>query len=63
MVTVGVGDISFEPGKEKEGNFALVSYDEQGKPYKDVNGEFTMCNIVFHLGKVVMVNGQLRVDN
>ena len=28
MVTVGVGDISFEPGKEKEGNFALVSYDE-----------------------------------
>lgn len=28
MVTVGVEDISFEPGKEKEGNFALVSYDE-----------------------------------
>lgn len=28
MVTVGVEDISFEPGRDKEGNVALVSYDE-----------------------------------
>lgn len=31
----------------------MVSYDEEGKPYKDENGEFTLWNIVFHLGKVV----------
>jgi hypothetical protein len=52
-MTVEVVDISFEPGKDKEGNFAVVSYDEEGRPYKDENGEFTLWNIVFHLGKVV----------
>ena len=50
---VEVVDISFEPGKDKEGNVAVVSYDEEGKPYKDANGEFTLWNIVFHLGEVV----------
>lgn len=52
-MTVEVTDISFEPGKVKEGDIAVVSYDEEGKPYKDENGEFTMWNIVFHLGEIV----------
>ena len=52
-MTVEVVDISFEPGKDRDGNIALVSYDEEGKPYRDDNGEFTMWNIVFHLGEVV----------
>ena len=62
-MTVEVVDISFEPGKDRDGNIALVSYDEEGKPYRDDNGEFTMWNIVFHLGEVVRVNGQLTMDN
>lgn len=52
-MTVEVTDFSFEPGKVKEGDIAVVSYDEEGKPYKDENGEFTMWNIVFHLGEIV----------
>lgn len=52
-MTVEVTDISFEPGKDKEGNIAVVSYDEGGKPYKDANGQFTLWNIVFHLGEIV----------
>ena len=52
-MTVEVEDISFEPSKDKEGNVAAISYDEEGKPYKDVNGEFTMWQIVYHLGEVV----------
>ena len=52
-MTVEVTDISFEPGKDKKGNMILVSFDEQGKPYKDVNGNFTLWNIVFHLGEIV----------
>lgn len=52
-MTVEVVDISFEPSKDKNGNVAAISYDEEGKPYKDVNGEFTMWNIVFHLGEIV----------
>ena len=51
-MTVEVTDISFEPSKDKEGNAAVISYDEEDKPYKDENGDFTMWNIVFHLGDV-----------
>ena len=60
-MTVEVTDISFEPSKDKEGNAAVISYDEEDKPYKDENGDFTMWNIVFHLGEVVKVNGQLTL--
>lgn len=60
---VEVVDISFEPGKDKEGNIALVSYNKEGKPYKDENGEFTLWNIVFHLGEIVDVNRKLTSDN
>lgn len=52
-MTVEVTDISFEPSKDKEGNVAAISYDEEGKPYKDENGDFTMWQIVYHLGEVV----------
>lgn len=52
-MTVEVIDISFEPAKDKKGNMILVSFDEEGKPYKDVNGNFTIWNIVFHLGEIV----------
>ncbi|HUH73332.1 MAG TPA: hypothetical protein VLZ75_02890 [Chitinophagales bacterium] len=52
-MTVEVTDISFKPSKDKEGNAAVISYDEEGKPYKDEQGEFTIWNIVFHLGEVV----------
>ena len=60
-MTVEVTSISFEPSKDKEGNFAVISYDEEGKPYKDEHGDFTIWNIVFHLGEVVEFNGQLTV--
>ena len=60
---VEVVDISFEPGKDTEGNIALVSYNKEGKPYKDENGEFTLWNIVFHLGEIVDVNRKLTSDN
>ena len=62
-MTVEVVDITFEPGKDKEGNIALVSYNKEGKPYKDENGEFTLWNIVFHLGEIVDVNRKLTSDN
>lgn len=52
-MTVEVTDISFEPSKDKEGNAAVISYDEEGRPYKDENGEFTIWQVVFHLGDVV----------
>ena len=52
-MTVEVTDISFEPGKDKEGNTIRVSFDDQNKFTKDENGNFTMWNIVFHLGEVV----------
>ena len=52
-MTVEVVDISFEPGKDKEDNYIRVSFDEEGKPVKDKNGDFTMWNIVFHLGKII----------
>ncbi len=52
-MTVEVTDISFEPGNDKEGNMILFSLDEEGKPYKDANGNFTLWNIVFHLGEIV----------
>ena len=52
-MTVEVTDISFEPGKNKEGNVARISFDEEDKPSKDMNGDFTIWNIVFHLGEVV----------
>ena len=52
-MTVEVVDISFEPGKDKEGNTIRVSFDDQNSFTKDENGNFTMWNIVFHLGKVV----------
>ncbi len=52
-MTVEVTDISFEPSKDKEGNAAVISYDEEGRPYKDEQGDFTIWNIVFHLGEIV----------
>ena len=62
-MTVVVEDISFEPEKDEGGGDARVSFDEEDRPYKDANGDFTMWNIVFHLGEVVRVNGQLTMDN
>ena len=62
-MTVVVEDISFEPEKDEGGGDARVSFDQQDRPYKDANGDFTMWNIVFHLGEVVRVNGQLTMDN
>lgn len=52
-MTVEVTDISFEPSKDMEGNAAVISYDEEGKHYKDEKGNFTIWQIVYHLGKVV----------
>ena len=52
-MTVEVTDISFEPGKDKNGNIAVISYDEEGRPYRDAQGDFTIWNIVFHLGEIV----------
>lgn len=52
-MTVEVTDISFESGNDKEGNMILFSLDEEGEFYKDANGNFTMSNIVFHLGEIV----------
>lgn len=63
VMTVKVTNISFEPSKDKEGNDAVISYDEEGKPYKDMQGDFTIWNIVYHLGKVVEINGKLRIDS
>ena len=63
MMTVVVEDISFEPEKDERGGDVRLSFDHEDNPYKDVNGQFTMWNIVFHLGEVVRVNGQLKVDN
>lgn len=60
-MTVEVTDISFEPSKDKEGFPAVISYDEEGKPYKDENGDFTIWNIVYHLGEVEKVNGVLTL--
>lgn len=53
-MTVEVIDISFEPSKDKEGNVAVISYDEEGMPYKDAQGDFTIWKIVYHLGEVVV---------
>jgi len=52
-MTVEVTDISFEPGKDKKGEVIRVSLDEEGGFVKDENGDFTMWNIVFHLGEIV----------
>lgn len=52
-MTVEVTNISFEPIKDKEGKASVISYDEEGNPYRDENGEFTIWNIVFHLGKIM----------
>ena len=52
-MTVEVTDISFEPSKDKEGNVSTISYDDEGKPYKNEKGDFTIWNIVYHLGEVV----------
>ena len=52
-MTVEVVDISFEPGKDKKGNTIRVSFDEEGRHSIDENGDFTIWNIVFHLGEVV----------
>ena len=62
-MTVVVEDISFEPEKDEGGGDARVSFDQQDRPYEDANGDFTLWNIVFHLGEVVRVNGQLTMDN
>ena len=63
MMTVVVEDISFEPEKDERGGDVRLSFDHEDNPYEDVNGQFAMWNIVFHLGEVVRVNGQLKVDN
>ena len=52
-MTVEVTNISFEPDKDEEGKDIRVSYDDQNRFAKDENGDFTMWNIVFHLGEVV----------
>lgn len=57
-MTVEVTDISFEPSKDREGNAAVISYDEEGRPYRDENGNFTIWNIVFHLGEIVEVKNK-----
>lgn len=58
MMTVVVEDISFEPEKDERGGDVRLLFDHEDNPYKDVNGQFTMWNIVFHLGEVVRVDGQ-----
>ena len=52
-MTVEVVDISFEPNKDEEGNVIRVSYEEAGEPIRDEEGDFTIWNIVFHLGEIV----------
>lgn len=52
-MTVEVTNISFEPSKDKDGNTVRISFDDQKRSAKDENGEFTMWNIVFHLGEIV----------
>ena len=52
-MTVEVVDISFEPSKDKAGDIALFNFDEGGKPVRDEHGNFTLWQIVFHLGEVV----------
>lgn len=52
-MTVEVTDITFEPGKDKEGDIVRISLNEDGKYIKDENGDFTIWNIVFHLGEIV----------
>lgn len=61
-MTVVVEDISFEPEKDEWGNDVRLSFDERDMPVRDANGDFTMWNIVFHLGEVVMVNGEVRSE-
>ncbi len=63
MLTVVVEDISFEPEKDEWGNDVRLSFDQGDVPVRDANGNFTVWYIVFHLGEVVRVNGQLTMDN
>lgn len=50
---VEVMGISFEPAKDKNGNLARFSEDENGEVYANSQGEFAIWNIVYHLGKVI----------
>ena len=51
--TVEVTDISFEQAKDKNGNFVRFFWDEENGFRADINGDSTMWNIVYHLGKVI----------
>ena len=57
-MTVEVTDISFEPGRDKVGDIARFSYEKEGEPIADKEGDFTIWQIVFHLGRVVKANGK-----
>ena len=52
-MTVEVVDISFEPSRDNEGKVAAIYYDEEGKPVRDENGDFTIWYIVYYLEEVV----------
>ena len=58
-MTVEVTNISFEPEKDEWGNDVRLSFDQGDVPVRDASGNFTVWNIVLHLGEVVEVNGQL----
>ena len=51
--TVEVTDISFEQAKDMNGNFVRFFWDEENGFRADSNGDSTMWNIVYHLGKVI----------
>ena len=38
---------------DKKGDIALFNFDEGGKPVRDEHGNFTLWQIVFHLGEVI----------
>lgn len=52
-MSVVVEDISFEPSKDKEGNTLRMDYNEKGRLVNDVDGDFTIWQIVFHLGEIL----------
>ena len=51
-MTVEVTDISFEPSEDKAGDIALFDFDEGGRQVRDKHGNFTLWQIVYHLGEV-----------
>lgn len=52
-MSVEVVDISFDPSKDKKGDIALFDFDEGGRQVRDEHGNFTLWQIVFHLGEVI----------